>query len=385
MKRGDTTNKMTFAESPLRRVAESPRPRVCPSPPRPFPASPRLRVAASLLLCAFFLLPLSFAQSGRQTPPPPKPQPPAGSQGRRPVPPPSEEIRPRRVGDEPQDEKAIKLRADLVTVITSVTDSAGNQINDLTDKDFELYEDNSPQDIAGFYREGQIPLRLIFLFDISSSIRHRFDFEQRAAAQFFRNVMRPGDQGALISVSTESKVEIQFTSDIDQLVNGLAQLKPQGATALYDAMILAGKYLRPAEGRHVMIVLSDGTDTVSTSTLAQALTEVQKSDAVIYGVHSTGVAPSASVQDLAGEFVLKAMCEDTGGRAFFPPIFEDQKKEARDLEEIYKRLAAEVRAQFVLTYYGKSDVRSGTFRAIRVQVKRPGLQVRARRGYYSTK
>jgi Ca-activated chloride channel family protein len=124
---------------------------------------------------------------------------------------------------------------------------------------------------------------------------------------------------------------------------------------------------------------------VSTATLAQALAEAQKSDAIIYGVHSTGVAPSASVQDLAGEFVLKAMCEDTGGRAFFPPVYEDQKKEARDLDEIYKRLAAEVRAQFVLTYYSKAESRSGTFRTIRVEVKRPGLQVRARRGYYSAK
>lgn len=336
---------------------------------------------------AFFLLSFSFAfaQSGRQTPPPPKPQPPSQSQGRRPVSPADDETRPRRAGEEPQDDKPLKLKADLVTVITSVTDSAGNQINDLTQKDFEVYEDNAVQDIAGFYREGQIPLRLIFLFDISGSIRHRFDFEQRAAAQFFRNVMRNGDQAALMSVSSESRIELQFTSDTDQLVEALARLKPQGATALYDGMISAARYLRPSEGRHVMVVLSDGTDTVSTSTLAKALAEAQKSDAIIYGVHSTGVAPSASVQDLAGEFVLKAMCEDTGGRAFFPPIYEDQKKETRDLDEIYKRLAAEVRAQFVLTYYSKVDPRPGTFRNIRVEVKRPGLQVRARRGYYTAK
>jgi Ca-activated chloride channel homolog len=341
-------------------------------------------LAVSLLLL-MFLFSFAFGQSGRQTPPPPKPQPPAQQQGRRPVSPPADETRPRRATDEPQDDKPVKLKADLVTVITSVTDSAGNQVNDLTQKDFELYEDETAQDIAGFYREGQIPLRLIFLFDTSGSIRHRFDFEQRAASLFFRNVMRPGDQAALMSVSSDAKIEMQFSPDVDQLVTGLSQLKAGGATALYDGMISAARYLRPSDGRHVMVVLSDGTDTVSTATLAQALTEAQKSDAIIYGVHSTGVAPSASVQDLAGEFVLKAMCEDTGGRAFFPPVYEDQKKEARDLDEIYKRLAAEVRAQFVLTYYSKSESKSGTFRTIRVEVKRPGLQVRARRGYYSAK
>jgi Ca-activated chloride channel family protein len=290
-----------------------------------------------------------------------------------------------RATDEQQDEKPIKLRAELVTVVTSVTDPAGNQVDDLTLRDFALYEDNSLQDIAGLYREGQLPLRLIFLFDTSSSIKHRFDFEQRAAARFFRQIMQPGDRGAIMSVSSDPKLETGFTESVDQLVNTLAQLKPQGATALYDALVAAARYLRPAEGRHVMVVLSDGTDTVSASTLAQALAEIQKSDAVIYGVHSTGVAPSANVQDLAGEFVLKAMCEDTGGRAFFPPIYEDQKRESRDLDEIYKRLAAEVRAQFVLTYYSKNDPKQGLFRTIRVEVKRPGLQVRARRGYYSMK
>ncbi|HSB12009.1 MAG TPA: VWA domain-containing protein [Blastocatellia bacterium] len=344
-----------------------------------------LRAILVLFPFAFLLLPFSLAQSGRQTPPPPKPQPPSAGQARRPGTQPAEETRPRRVGDESQDDKPLKLKADLVTVITSVTDSAGNQVNDLTQKDFELFEDETPQDIAGFYREGQIPLRLMFLFDTSGSIRHRIDFEKRAASQFFKNVMRPGDQAALMSISSDATIELQLTSDVDQLVNAISALKPQGATALYDGMKTAARYLRPTEGRHVMVVLSDGTDTVSTSTLAQALGETQRSDAVIYGVHSTGVAPSASVQDLAGEFVLKAMCEDTGGRAFFPPIYEDQRKETRDLDEIYKRLAAEVRAQFVLTYYSKGDAKPGTFRAIRVEVKRPGLQVRARRGYYTAK
>jgi Ca-activated chloride channel homolog len=377
------------APSPPRLVAPSPPRLVAPSPPRLVALSPlrfvapsRRPVAASLVLAAALcFLPSGFSQSGRPTPPPQKPPPQSQA---RPAPP-SEDSRPRRTSDAPQDEKPLKLKASLVTVITSVTDAAGNQINDLAQKDFEIYEDNTLQEIAGFYREGQVPLRLIFLFDTSSSIRHRFDFEQRAAAQFFRNVMRPGDQAALMSVSTESKIELQLTPDVEQLVNAIGQLKAQGATALYDGMITAARYLRPSEGRHVMVVLSDGSDTVSTSTLAQALTEAQKSDMAIYAVHSTGVAPSANVQDLAGEFVMKAMCEDTGGRAFFPPIYDDQKKESRDLDEIYKRLAAEVRAQFVLTYYSKSEGAPGTFRPIRVEVKRPGVQVRARRGYYTAK
>lgn len=352
---------------------------------------PRMRAPfwlAAVLPFAFCLLPFAFAsaQSGRQ---PQQAQPPAPKPAQKPAQKPTDpapDSRPRRAAEEPQeDDTPLKLSADLVTVITSVTDAAGNQVNDLAQNDFQILEDNQPQEIAGLYREGQLPLRLIFLFDTSSSIRHRFDFEQRAAAQFFRQVLRPGDQAAIISVSTDPKVELQFTSNIDQLVTTLANLKPEGATALYNALIEAARYIRPTEGRHVLVVLSDGTDTASAATLAQALTEVQKSDAIIYGVHSTGMAPSANVQDLAGEFALKAMCEDTGGKAFFPPIYEEQKKEIRDLDEIYKRVAAEVRAQYVLTYYSKAGARPNTFRAIQVKTQRPGLLVRARRGYYTAK
>jgi Ca-activated chloride channel family protein len=295
-----------------------------------------------------------------------------------------QQSRPRR-STEGQDDRPIRLSTDLVTVLTSVYDSTGNQVNDLTKNDFQLFEDNKPQEIQGLYREDQVPLKLVFLFDTSLSIKHRFDFEQRAAAQFFRQVMRPEDQAAIFSVSTDPRLELQFTSDVNKLVNTLSRLQPGGATSLYNAMIEGAKYLRPAEGRHVMVVLSDGDDTASVATLAQALNEVQKSDAMVYAVHSTGVAPSANVQDLSGEFVLKAMSEDTGGRAFFPPIYKEQEKEVRDLDDIYRKIAAEVRAQYVLTYYSNGESKDGRFRSIKVETRRAGLQVRARRGYYSEK
>jgi Ca-activated chloride channel family protein len=331
------------------------------------------------------ILPFVSAQSGRATQQTQKPQT-QKSQPQKPSAPPAQDTRPRRANEsESDDDKPLKLSADLVTAITSVTDPAGNQINTLTKDDFVVYEDNKEQEIASCYREGQMPLRLVFLFDTSTSIRSRFDFEQRAAAQFFRQLLRPGDMAAIISVASDARLESPFTADVNRLVNTLAGLQPQGATALYNAMSLAAKYLSKEDGRHVMVVLSDGTDTASGITLAQALKDVQKSDTVIYGVHSTGVAPSLNVQDLAGEFVMKAMSEDTGGRAFFPPIYEDSKKETRDLDEIYKRIAAEVRAQYVLTYYSKNDTRTKNYRAIRVEVKRPGLQVRARNGYYTVK
>lgn len=294
---------------------------------------------------------------------------------------PSQQSRPRRVQDEPP----LRLSANLVTVLASVSDEAGNQINDLAARDFTILEDGVPQEIAGFWREGQVPLRLAFLFDASSSIRHRFDFQQRAAAQFFQQVIRPGDEAALFSVSTDPRLEAQLTPNVKDILDALARIKPGGATALYNAVIEAARYLRPAEGRRVIVILSDGSDTASSASLQQALAEAQRSDAVIYAVHSTGIVPSANLQDLAGETALKTLCEDTGGKAFFPAIQKDLQREARDLNEIYRKIAAEVRAQYVLTYYPKNDARDGRFRAIRVEVNRPGLHARARRGYYAPK
>ncbi|HYL98679.1 MAG TPA: VWA domain-containing protein [Blastocatellia bacterium] len=290
--------------------------------------------------------------------------------------------RPRRA-EQQQDEKPIRLSSDLVTVLTSVSDTVGNHVDNLNIDDFQLFEDGKRQEISGLYRENQMPLRLVFLFETSLSIRHRFDFEQRAAARFFREVMQPGDQAAIISVSTDPRMEIQFTPDVNRLVDTLAHLNPGGSTSLYNSMIEAAHYLHPSEGRHVIVLLSDGDDTSSSSTLEEALTAVQRSDAVIYAVHSTGIPESANERDLGGEVTLKGMCKDTGGEAFFPPIYKDQQKEARDLDNIYRQLAADVRAQYVLTYYSKNETRDGRFRTVRVEAKRPGLQVRSRTGYYA--
>lgn len=328
------------------------------------PAGLRLPALAVVMVGVLMGSSLAPAQSGRTASP--------------------QEPRPRSLPSASQDERPIRLNADLVTVITSVTDPVGNQINNLTRDDFEIFEDSTQQEIAGFYRDDQVPLKLVFLFDTSTSIRHRFDFEQRAAASFFRQVIRRGDQAAVISVSNAPRLEAQFTGDVNELVGTLSRLKVEGATALYDALIEAASYVRPADGRRVMVVLSDGTDTASGHSLAQALREVQKADAVIYGVHSTGVAPSPNLQDLAGESVLRMMSEDTGGRAFFPPIQRDARKEQRELDEIYRRIAAELHAQYVLTYYSTSETTSAVFRSIKVQVRRPSLEVRARRGYYAT-
>lgn len=274
--------------------------------------------------------------------------------------------------------------ANLVTIVAVVSDLAGNPVNDLTQDDFDVFEGPAKQDITGLYREGQMPLRLVFLFDTSTSMRSRVDVQKNAASLFFQRVLKPGDEGAIMSISTVPKLELQFSPDAAKLGSALKRLRVEGTTALYDGMADAAKYLRKTKGRRVILALSDGQDTISSVSLARAMAEVQKSDAVIYAVHPGEVAASAKVQDLAGKSVVKSITEETGGLAFFPPIEQDKKKDARNLEDIYNRISAEVRAQYVLTYYSKRQARDGRFQAITVKVRPPNLQVRLRRGYHTS-
>jgi Ca-activated chloride channel family protein len=133
----------------------------------------------------------------------------------------------------------------------------------------------------------------------------------------------------------------------------------------------------------VVVVLSDGYDTAAQKTLEESLESALRADVVIYGIAPTGGEHAPSPAARVGAAALRRLCEQTGGVAFFPPVAADAAKEAADLDVIYRRVADEIRAQYVLTYYSAAPARDGRFRSLRVEVKRPGLTVTARKGYYA--
>src|SRR3954463_9121028 len=127
--------------------------------------------------------------------PPPPPEPPGTETPAKPQQPPP--------GQPEADE--VQLTANLVTVTVAVRDRSGALVTDLTPADFAVYEDGRPQDVDQFAKQGEVPLRLVLLFDTSLSVKNRIAFERRAAARFFTEVLKPGDQAALYSVSTDWK------------------------------------------------------------------------------------------------------------------------------------------------------------------------------------
>src|SRR5262249_12895074 len=151
---------------------------------------------------------------------------------------------------EPPDEgdQSVQLSANLVPITVLVRDGSGAIVTDLAATDFTITEDGKRQDVDKFYHQGEVPLRLALLFDASISIKNRLDFEKRAASRFFSEVLRPGDQAALFSISTEWRLEQPLTGSAGALVDATDRLTASGITSLYNAIDGASKNLGAVEG-----------------------------------------------------------------------------------------------------------------------------------------
>jgi Ca-activated chloride channel family protein len=274
--------------------------------------------------------------------------------------------------------EVVELRSDLVVVTVTVTGLRGELVKGLTRDDFEVLEEGVSQQLVEFSGESAVPLRLVVVLDASLSIKSRFDFEKQAVARFFKSSVRQTDRAALMSVSTDVVLQQGFTSDVTSLVAAVNAVKSEGATALYDAVYEAADYLNTAQGRRVIVILSDGRDTISRTTLAQTLRRVQDVDAVIYGINTSNQEGSANLRELIGETALETMGNQTGGEVFFPNTLEE-------LDPIFARLTERLRTQYVMGFHSTNEARDGAFRRLTVRVKREGAVAKARNGYYAPK
>lgn len=325
------------------------------------------------------------AQSGRQQepkpatrprtlPPPPLPKPPI----------------PDKAPDKADDQETIKISSDLVMLVATVF-SDDKAVPNLSKDDFELFEDGVPQEVVHFAHDEDVPISLIMLFDTSLSIMSRLEFEKRAAARFLERLIRHQDQVALISFGTDVTLLQGFTNNVPSVISGIKQLKARGATSLYDALFLGSDFVQPAQGRHLMVVVSDGGDTTSKKNLKAALAQAQLADAIIYVIWTGSLWPSENLRDLAAERALAALTSETGGQVFYPKVMagpddkDSDEKTLAELNDTFAKIGEQVRTQYTFGFYPKNDKRDGTFRKVSVKVKRPGLSARTRAGYFSAK
>ena len=276
----------------------------------------------------------------------------------------------------PDDVDVVRVSSHLVPVPATVLDSRGVAVTNLRLEDFELTVDGQTKPISEITRT-ESPVRLAMLFDNSGSLDFARDFEKRAAIRFFHNVLRPIDQAAIYSVSTNIVLSQPMTGDVARLQWTIESFgKPEGATSLYDAIFDALNYLKPYQGRRVIVVVSDGRDTTSRDDhdFEGTLRRLSSDECQVYVVQ-TGVYDNANVRDLAAERRMQEFAEQTGGAAYIPRSVED-------LDHAFAQISADLAQQYILSYYPDPDKRDGKYHLINVKVKSPvNTRVRARKGF----
>ncbi len=279
----------------------------------------------------------------------------------------------------------------LVHLVATVTDRRHNFVTDLERSDFKILEDSTPQDIRFFGRETDLPLRIAVLLDTSNSIRPRLPFEQDAAIDFLDSVIRRNkDMAFLMTFDNEPEVIQDYTGDLALLTSAIRRQRAGGGTALNDAIYRASeKLMSPPlpkgpnpEIRRVLVVISDGDDTLSDHALSDAVESAIRAEAVIYAISTNTDWLSISgdkphkMHIEGGDKVLQEFADQSGGRVFYPYKVED-------LAQSFVDIGAELRSQYFIAYSPKNPEANGKYRKIDVQTDRKGLAVRTRKGYYS--
>jgi Ca-activated chloride channel family protein len=278
-----------------------------------------------------------------------------------------------------EPETSIKVGVNLVNVFVTVTDQHGAPIASLKKEDFELREDGELQTISVFGRESALPLSIVLAIDTSLSTRKDLPLELASARRFAHAILRPVDGLSLYQFNQIVKEVSPFTSDLKEIDRAIERVRGGAATALYDALYLGSQALERRQGRKVMVVITDGGDTVSTVGYQEAVREAQQAEAIVYSVIVVPVEASAG-RDTGGEHALIQISRDTGGRYFYATTIPQ-------LDDAFRQISDELRTQYLLAYYPSKKLSDSSFRTIEVSVKDGAageMKVRHRTGYYTS-
>jgi Ca-activated chloride channel family protein len=274
-------------------------------------------------------------------------------------------------------ETTLHMDVKLVSVFVNVTDRDGAIVGGLTRNDFALFEDGRPQKIAVFERQSALPLNLILAIDTSGSVRKDMGAEAEAARRFASDILRPQDQMSVLQFATTVSVLTPFTNKLSVIDHGLKELHSDWATAFYDAICQGSGRLGKKQGRKVLVIVSDGDDTVEDSTYAQALEQALRNEVMIYSLIDVPIEASAG-RDLGGEHALITLAEQTGGRYFYV--------NDGGLDKAFARVSEDLRTQYLLGYYPQHQVPGVDFHRVTVTIPRAApdaFHISNRTGYYS--
>jgi Ca-activated chloride channel homolog len=282
-----------------------------------------------------------------------------------------------------QPSTTIRVNVKLVNVFTTVTDSGGSPISSLKQEDFQVFEDGKPQKIAVFHRESDLPLSIVVAIDTSLSTHADQKLELESARRFAHAILRPIDGLSLFQFSEIVDQVTPFTSDVRVIDRAINRIHSGAATALYDTLYLGSDALLDRRGRKVMVVITDGGDTVSKTNYQEAVREAQQAEVILYSIIIVPIESSAG-RDIGGEHALIQLSRDTGGKYFYASGLAQ-------LDAAFRKISDELRTQYLIAYYPSARVADSSYRRIEIRIDpttkdypNPGdLQVRYRTGYYT--
>jgi len=323
----------------------------------------RVILIAAALLAFFASVPTaqspapSPATPAIQATPPAQPAPPSGRQS-----------------------QVFRAAVDIVSLNVTVVDGDTHYVTDLELPDFTVFEDGVKQDVTFFNRRQQ-QIAMSMLLDSSASMEDKLQTLQVAAVNFVKR-MKPADLAQIIDFDSSVQIRQGFTSNQGNLESAILQTASGGSTSLHNAIYISLKELQKIRvqseedvRRQALIVFSDGEDTSSLVSFDEVLDLAKRSETAIYTIALRG-ADTQTRGFREAEFVMRQLAQETGGRAFFPSKIED-------LNGVYNSIADELASQYSLAYTSRNTKRDGAWRRVVVQVAKPNVTPRTKKGYYA--
>lgn len=334
-----------------------------------------------------------------------------------------------------EDDEVLRIESRLVVVPVSVVNANGQPVQGLSIDDFIIREGRRVQQLTEVSAAEKVPLEIALLFDVSGSTDPMFRFEQETAAKFLEDVMRPIDRATIFTIGEVPNL-VQNRNVAFQSIETIKSLQPtKQHTAFFDTVAAAATYLRinaPPKSRKVIITISDGEDNTSEgirrgnqqiyadldrqkNTLTSArlrefllehrnkvrlkeqqrtLQRLQDADTVFYSINPAGSSYRLNKISVQGQDNMDKFASETGGMAFLPKFLPidlksdyesaaNLKTNTNTLEVIFRQLANELQAQYLVQYYSDGEYPVNEYVNLDVEIKgNRGDRIRARRGYY---
>jgi Ca-activated chloride channel homolog len=268
-----------------------------------------------------------------------------------------------------------KVDARLVVLHASVSDHQGKPLSTLGREAFRVFENGAPQEIK-LFRHEDIPVSLGIVIDGSGSMLQKLP-RVTAAAMALVHESNPRDEVFIVNFNDQAFLDTPFTNETQKMQQGLDRIDAQGGTAMRDAIKMALDYSRGAATREkrVLLVITDGNDNASRSSLEQVVRQAQQSECVVYAIGLFSQEKRADATE--ARHALKKLTAASGGLVFYP-------KDVDEVQQLAVEIARDIRSQYLITYSPTVQALDGTYRQIKLAVTGPGNPVaRTRNGYYA--